>query len=203
MALRMAEYCLAVLRLFGKFPRQVVLYVGEAPLAMDSELRGPDVSFRYRMIDIRDLDGDRLLESEETGDNVIAILARLRDHKESIRKIVGKIAALAAAEREAAFTQLLILAGLRRLEETVAREIQKMPVYIDLMENKVLGPAFKRGLEKGELEGELKILRRQIEKRFGPMPKWAAEHLAARSAAELEELSDRILEVTNIKDLLR
>jgi len=74
MALRMAEYCLGVLRLFGKFPRQVVLYVGEAPLGMDSELRGPDVSFRYRMIDIRELDGDRLLESEETGDNVIAIL---------------------------------------------------------------------------------------------------------------------------------
>jgi predicted transposase YdaD len=211
MALRMAEYCLGVLRLFGKFPRQVVLYVGEAPLGMDSELRGPDVSFRYRMIDIRELDGDRLLESEETGDNVIAILARLRDHREAVRKIVGKIAGLAAAEREAAFSQLLILAGLRRLEETVEREIQRMPVYIDLLENKVLGPAFKRGLEEGELkgklegklEGELNILRRQIEKRFGPIPKWAAERLAARSAAELEELSVRILDVTNIEELLQ
>jgi predicted transposase YdaD len=211
MALRMAEYCLGVLRLFGKFPRQAVLYVGEAPLGMDSELLGPDVSFRYRMIDIRDLDGDHLLESEETGDNVIAILARLRDHKAAIGKIVGRIADLPAAERETALSQLLILAGLRRLEETVEREIQRMPVYIDLLENKVLGPAFKRGLEEGELkgklegelEGELKILRRQIEKRFGPIPKWVAERLAARSAAELEELSVRILEVTNIEDLLQ
>src|SRR5580704_3713307 len=57
MPLRMAEYCLGVLRLFGKFPRQVVLYVGEAPLGMDNELRGPDAWFRYRMIDIRELDG--------------------------------------------------------------------------------------------------------------------------------------------------
>jgi predicted transposase YdaD len=211
MALRMAEYCLGVLRLYGKFPRQVVLYVGEAPLGMDSELLGPDVSFRYRMIDIRDLDGDHLLESEETGDNVIAILARLRDHKAAIAKIVGRIADLPAAERETALSQLLILAGLRRLEETVEREIQRMPVYIDLLENKVLGPAFKRGLEEGELkgklegelEGELKILRRQIEKRFGPIPKWAAERLAARSAAELEELSVRILDSTNIEELLQ
>ena len=31
MPLRMAEYCLGVVRLFGKFPRQIVLYVGEAP----------------------------------------------------------------------------------------------------------------------------------------------------------------------------
>ena len=141
---------------------QVLLYVGEAPLRMESELRGDDVWFRYRVFDIRELDGERLLESEDVGDNVIAILARLRDHKEAVRKIVGKIAGLAAAEREAAFSQLLILAGLRRLEETVAREIREMPVYIDLLENKVLGPAFRRG--------ELTVLRRLIEKRFGAMP---------------------------------
>src|SRR5438874_12163014 len=34
MPLRMAEYCLSVFRLFGEFPRQVLLYVGEAPLRM-------------------------------------------------------------------------------------------------------------------------------------------------------------------------
>jgi hypothetical protein len=208
--LRMAEYSLGVLRLFGKFPRQVLLYVGEAPLAMESELRGPDVSFRYRLIDIRDLDGDRLLESLETGDNVIAILARLRDHKAAIRKIVGRITDLPAAEREAAFGQLLILAGLRRLEETVVREIQRMPVYIDILENKVLGPPFRKGLEEGrqegrqegELEGELRILRRLIEKRFGLIPRWAEERLVGRSAAELEELSVRILDVAKIEELL-
>src|SRR6266566_8910338 len=40
MALRMAEYCLSIFRLCGKFPRQVLLYVGEPPLRMESELRG-------------------------------------------------------------------------------------------------------------------------------------------------------------------
>jgi hypothetical protein len=38
MPLRMAEYCLGVFRLFERFPRQVLLYVGEAPLRMASEL---------------------------------------------------------------------------------------------------------------------------------------------------------------------
>jgi len=90
MPLRMAEYCLGVFRLFGRFPRQVLLYVGEAPLRMASELRGRDVRFRYRAIDIRDLDGDRLLESEQVGDNVIAILARLQDHKDAVRRIVER-----------------------------------------------------------------------------------------------------------------
>jgi len=119
MPVRMAEYCLGVYRLFGSFPRQVLLYVGEAPLRMASELRGDDFQFRYRAIDIRELDGDRLLESEDAGDNVIAILARLRDYKDAVRKIVARIAGLMPVERETALGQLLILAGLRHLEGTV------------------------------------------------------------------------------------
>src|SRR5437870_12378937 len=115
MPLRMAEYCLSVFRAFGKLPRQVLLYVGEAPLRMESELRGPDMWFRYRAIDTRDLDSDRLLESEEVGDNVIAILARLGDHRDTVRRIVERIAGLASAERETALGQLLILAQLRHL----------------------------------------------------------------------------------------
>jgi hypothetical protein len=207
MPLRMAEYCLGVFRLFGKFPRQVLLYVGEAPLRMDSELRGPDVSFRYRTFDIRDLDGDLLLQSDEIGDNVIAILARLRDYKEAVRKIVDRIAGFAAAERQTALGQLLILAGLRHLEEAVEREARKMPIFIDILENKVLGREYKRGLQEGlqegELKGELKVLRRLIEKRFGAMPDWAEERLASRSTAELEELSVRVLDAHSIEELLK
>jgi hypothetical protein len=199
MPLRMAEYCLSVFRLLGTFPPQVLLYVGEAPLRMESELRGPDVWFRYRAVDVRDLDGDRLLESEDVGDNVIAILARLRDHKEAIRKIVERLAGLAAADRETALSQLLILAGLRHLEDTVEQEARKMPIHIDILENKVLGREYKRGLQ----EGELTVLRRQIEKRFGAIPNWAAERLAGRSASELEELSVRVLDASSIEDLMK
>src|SRR5947207_3360909 len=135
--------------MFGRFPRQVLLYLGEAPLRMESELRGPDVWFRYRTVDIRELDGDRLLESEEVGDNVIAILARLRDHGYAVRRIVEKIAGLAVVDREKALSQLIILAGLRRLEELVEQEAHKMPIFIDILENKVLGREFKRGLQEG------------------------------------------------------
>ena len=195
MPLRMAEYCLGVFRLFGRFPRQVLLYVGEAPLRMESELRGDDVWFRYRAVDIRDLDGDRLLGSQEVGDTVIAILARLRDHKDAVRRILERIAGLVAAERETALGQLLILAGLRHFEETVEREARKMPILNDILDNKVLGREFKRG--------ELTVLRRQIEKRFGAIPSWAEERLAGRSPADLEDLSVRLLDAQSLEDLLK
>jgi hypothetical protein len=202
MPLRMAEYCLGVFRLFGRFPRQVLLYVGEAPLRMATKLRGGGLSFHYRAVDIRRLDGDRLLESEEVGDNVIAILAHLRDHKEAVRKIVARLAGLAPSERATALEQLFILAGLRRLEETVEQEARKMPVYIDILENKVLGREFKKGLQEGRQEGELAILRRLIERRFGSLPSWAEQRLAGASTEQLEELATRVLDAASLEQLL-
>jgi hypothetical protein len=195
MPLRMAEYCLGVFRLFGRFPQQVLLYVGEEPLRMATELRGGGLSFHYEAVDIRSLDGDRLLESEEVGDNVIAILAHLRDHKEAARKIVARLAGLKPAKRATALEQLLILAGLRRLEETVEREARKMPIHIDILENKVLGREFKRG--------EVTVLRRQIEKRFGTLPDWVEERLATASTSQLDQWTLRILDAANLEDLLR
>jgi hypothetical protein len=206
MALRMAEYCLGVYRLLGRFPRQVLLYVGEAPLRMPTVLRGGGLDFSYEAVDLRNLDGEALLESEEVSDNVIAILAHLRDHQEAVRRIVGRIARLEPAARESAIEQLFILAGLRRLEEIVEREARKMPIYIDILENKVLGREFKKGLQEGRQEGrqegELAILRRQIEKRFGSLPSWAEQRLAGTSTEQLEELATRVLDAASLEDLL-
>ena len=39
MAMRMAEYCVGIFRLFGRVPQQIVLYVGEPPMRMVR--RGP------------------------------------------------------------------------------------------------------------------------------------------------------------------
>jgi len=227
MPLRMAEYSLGVFRLFGRFPRQVVLYVGEAELRMASELRAPGVLFQYRLVDIRALDGDRLIESGDVGDNVIAILAGLRDHEGAVRRIMERIAGLAGAERETALAQLMILAGLRHLSQIVERETRNMPIDLDIRDHEVLGPMFieaeQKGLQKGRQEGrqkgrqegrqegrqqgrqegELIVLRRQIEKRFGPLPGWAAEKLAALPVSGLEDLSERVLDAASVEELLR
>jgi hypothetical protein len=119
------------------------------------------------------------------GDNVIAILAHLRDDKEKVHKIVGRIAGMTRAEREIALAQLTILAGLRHLARTVEQETKRMP--IDLYSGKGLQVGMERGLQKGLQQGELTILRRQIEKRFGALPKWAGDKLAALSASQLED----------------
>jgi len=219
MPIRMARYALRVFDKFQRFPRQTMVYVGEAPLKMDAELHGPDFGFRYRALDIRDLDGERLLKSGAVGDNIVALLAGCSDNRAAVRTTLEKVARLAAGEREAILGLLMILSGLRHLEETVEQEARKMPILNDVLENKVLGREFKRGLEEGkqqgleegkqqgleegELSGELKVLRRLIEKRFGPLPDWAEKRLAARSASELEELSVRVLDAETLEELLK
>jgi len=205
MPIRMAKYALEVFRKYKQFPRQTMIYVGEAPLKMEDELRGPDLWFRYRALDIRELDGERLLKRDAVGDNILALLAGCSDNRTAVRTTLEKIARLPAGEREAVLGLLMILSGLRHLEETVEQEALKMPILN--IENKVLGREFERGLEEGKQqgreEGELKVLRRQIEKRFGPLPDWAEKWLASRSASELEELSIRVLDAETLEELLK
>ncbi|MGC9946091.1 MAG: DUF4351 domain-containing protein [Bryobacteraceae bacterium] len=211
MPFRMMEYCVGVRRLFGQFPRQILLYVGEGPMHMEGALRGPGLSFEYDLIDIRTLNGERLLESEQVGDNVIAILAQVRDDKEAVHRIVERIAGLAIAERETALAQLMILAGLRHLAPTVEQETRDMPIDLDIRDHEVLGPmiikaelkAQQKGRQDGLQAGELTVLRRLIEKRFGALPGWASEKLGAMQAPELEDLSERVLDAASVDELLR
>ena len=203
MPVGMAEYAIGTYRLFRQFPRQIVLYVGEPALRMQPSLMGPRFSFSYELRDLRDLDGEELLTSEQVGDNILAVLARLRDQKSAVTQIVRRIAGLEATQRDTALSQLLILAGLRGLETTVEQEIKTMPILLDIMDHKVLGREYKRGVLEGEQQGELKILRRMMTKRFGVMPGWAEERISGNSAAELEALSVRLLDALSVEDLLR
>ncbi len=89
---------------------------------------------------------------------------------------------------------LVALAGLRGIEETVEEEVLNMPDLIDVYQNRVLGREIKRG--------EVRILRIQIEKRFGPLPGWAEERIHAASFASLEGWALRILDAGTLKTVL-
>jgi predicted transposase YdaD len=204
--LRMAEYSLRVYRRFQRFPRQIVLYVGDAEMRMPAELAGPQHICRYLLLDVRTLDAETLLNSPLLADNVIAILTRLGDQKAGIRQILSRIATLESGARDLAFAQLLVLSGLRRLEQSIRTEVQFMPIMHDILDHEVIGPAIKQGMQQGRQEGrqegEVSVLRRQIEKRFGSLPTWADEHLAQLSLAELDDLCLRVLDATSLDDVL-
>ncbi len=140
---------------------------------------------------------------------MLAILAKHPDGIQSIRRILKKLATLKGSSRKAAFQELFILAGLRRLGNVVREEVKRMPILEDIMKHDVLGPTFRqgrkegleRGLEKGRQEGELNLLRGLIKKRFGALPARAEKRLTKLSAAELEQVSLRLFDAKSVEEL--
>ncbi len=211
MPIRMAEYALVSLRRHGVFPEQYVLYVGSEKLRMKAELASPNFQFRYKLIDIRDVDETWLLDSPFDSDNILAILTKNKNRRETIRKILGKIATLEEAKQRDSLQKLLILAGLRKLSDEIREEVKHMPILDDIMDHDLLGPLIRKsrlegkqeGRHEGRHEGELNLLRLQLNRRFGSIPSWADENLSRLTSAELEDLSLRMFDAKTIDELFK
>jgi predicted transposase YdaD len=92
--LRMAEYALRTYRLHNAFPDQYVLYVGDQEMHMPSELIGPNFLCRYTIKYICTIDEESLLNSPFASDAIMAILTNNRDRRQTIRRILQRIATL-------------------------------------------------------------------------------------------------------------
>jgi hypothetical protein len=62
--LRMAEYLFSIGVRHRRLPRQIVMYIGKAPMRMKDRIEGPDFSVRFHLVDARNLDGERLLATQ-------------------------------------------------------------------------------------------------------------------------------------------
>jgi predicted transposase YdaD len=208
MAQRMAEYLLDIHRQHRAFARQLVLYVGEAPLRMSERLASPDFSFRCRIVDIRGLEASDLLNSPNLEDNILAVLGRLGDRRDAVQEVLKRIATATPGRRTRALAELTHLAGLRRVGGIIEMEIQKMPILLDIMDNPILGPVLRKGIaqgrEEGREEGRAEALRAvvadQLVARFGSLPARARKRLQALSPTELSALSLRLLRAESLEE---
>ena len=208
MAQRMAEYLLDIHRQHRAFARQLVLYVGEAPLRMSERLASPDFSFRCRIVDIRGLEASDLLNSPNLEDNILAVLGRLGDRRDAVQEVLKRIATATPERRTRALAELTHLAGLRRVGGIIETEIQKMPILLDIMDNPILGPVLRKGIaqgrEQGREEGRAEALRAvvadQLVARFGALPARARKRLQALPPTELSALSLRLLRAESLEE---
>ncbi len=206
MALRMAEYALAIHRRYRAIPQQLVVYVGERPLRMPSVLEGPGLSYSCRIFDIRDIPTAELLASPHLEDNILAVLTRLADSRETIRSILQRINAASTDQRATLIAELLLLAGLRQLRVIMEREIEQMSILIDINRHTIFGPihreGVKEGLEKGQQKGARELALRLLARRFGELPPSTVRRIRTMNADELDTITTRLFEVTSLKDLL-
>ncbi|MBI4742509.1 MAG: DUF4351 domain-containing protein, partial [Betaproteobacteria bacterium] len=71
--------------------------------------------------------------------------------------------------------------------------------YITSVERIGIEKGIQQGMQQGMQQGEEKILTRQIQKRFGQLPRWAKEKIAQASEDQLEHWADSILDATTLE----
>jgi hypothetical protein len=75
------------------------------------------------------------------------------------------------------------------------------------MDNPIIGPKIRQGIEigrrEGRAEGERAVVLRLTERRFGAIPDWAKQKINAMSLADLQDAELRLLDAPDLEDLLR
>jgi len=75
--------------------------------------------------------------------------------------------------------------------------------YITSVERIGIAKGIAKGIATGRVEGESRILRRQLERRFGVLPQWASEQLESAKEDELEAWSEAVLTAPTLEAVFK
>ena len=198
MVLRMLYYHYLILEKHNKFPIQVVIYVGEKTIRrMKNKLTNPFLSFTYKIVDLKEVDCKTLLESSQPSDWVIAVLCRMDNEIEQLRRILQKIASLPKPNQRRRYLEYLTnLLGLRKYRLNLLKEeVEKMPITFDVREH----PLFKEGLEVGLKEGLIEA-KKQDAINLYKETKWSVEKIARILQVEPQKVKEWLKETNLLKE---
>ena len=132
------------------------------------------------------------------------------------QNVFERIRVLSGKEQEEAAIPFVILSGIVGMEDEVKRRFKAD--LIDLMQNKILGPAIRQGLEQGRqlvreerreagLQTGRTLERREflqdlIEDRFGKIPAWAEAKLTVATPKTLKAWVHRFHRADSVEDVL-
>jgi len=164
MPLRMLLYFSLILANYGKAPTQYVIYVGEEPLKMENSLKIGSLEFSYKLINLsEEIPCEELLESNNPNDWILSILCKTDDEEKLVKEVLKRIASLGEeGKRRELISELLMIAGLRKKKilNIVAKEVQSMPITIDLEEHPLYKEGLEKGLEKAKKEYVIKLYKK-------------------------------------------
>ncbi len=137
----------------------------------------------------------RLFRIEHAGpDELLAEVRRLREslrgpeHQKLRRAFV--VCILAILRRK---LKNIRLPETRELEEIETMLAEEAPTWTEMWE--------AQGRKQGRREGEMTLLLRLLEHKFGPLPAWARERVEAGAARRLLEWGERVLTATSLEEV--
>lgn len=200
----------------------VVLYNGDrrwaAPLALHDLVGLPETSplwpwqpaMRYQIVDEGAFGDDDLARREA----LVALLFRLENSPDPAQIVALVDAVLAWFRRHpgleatrSVFAGLLgaLLAPLApgvRVPEALLEIRNMLATRAETWKRQWLQEGRQEGRLEGRLEGEAALLLRLLERRFGALPDWARDRIAAADTTALEQWGLRLLEAESLDDVL-
>ena len=136
------------------FRPYLVVYLGEAPPTMRTQLKPEEVYTGFDLLNVQGLDTNELLSSQMPEVVIIAILSNYpKEEAETIlRKIVMNLKNLIKHKRtlKIYINQLMMLSRLRRIEALAIKITEEMPIHYDIETDAL----YLRGTAKGTEQGK-------------------------------------------------
>lgn len=192
MPYREGIYCLLLGQKYRRRVRQVVLYVGAAKMRMDDHVDLGEMKSAFTLMDIREMDAQKLMASGRPGDLALAMLAA--GGPERVLEIAKRAVGLRGAERQRVLSQLVLLSGLRRLTGRLKMELKVMGSSTDFYKNEFVMDAM--------LHARANMLRGMLATKFGRLPKWVDERLEEATSVQIERWSKKILTAATLEGVL-
>jgi predicted transposase YdaD len=195
MPLRMLRYFTDIALQYDSLPvKQYLIYIGKASLKMASGIVAEMLDYRYRIIDMHNIDYRQLLAKDTPDAIVLSILGDFQDtpERQAVSEIVSRLYRKLGDQpkrfREY-FYMMEILSDNRHLKEFI-KEAEKMITQVKLENLPSYELGLEKGLEKGLEEGQAKgisLLVLRLLKKYPP-----------ETVAEMLELSfDQVLAIKN------
>lgn len=138
----------------------IVLYTGYEVMKMNNRVFFNGNNYAYRLIDIREIDPEVFLQSDNPGEIIFALLAKYEyEHQQLVvNKIITKLCALTNSESDLRkyFKELQILSCLRskEIQERVIKKIKHMPIVVDMRRSILFQQVMAEGKAKGKAIGK-------------------------------------------------
>jgi hypothetical protein len=134
---------------------QIVVYIGERPAnhILNNQLSMMGVEYNFLVIDLKRIPKDVFLQSDTPEAVLLAILADfgadkpekvIRQILQKVQKLIGRIPRLEKYQR-----QLQVLSRLRKLEISVKKEIERMPIHYEIETDGLYLEGVEKGVEIG------------------------------------------------------
>lgn len=193
--LRILDYYVRLTRQYRKPVTQVVIFLQQTSdeLAFTEEYTGEQTTHRYRVIRLWEQDSALFLDNPAL--LPLAPLTRTDSPAALLSQVAQNVAKISNRdERQNIAGCTEIFAGLRFEKDLIRQFLRE-----DIMQESVI---YQDILQKGNKQGEERLILRQLNRRFGEIDSSNIERVRVLSVEQLETLGEALLDFSSVDDLI-